>query len=284
MKAFLKIVFLITLLNSLILAQNKDLPRMIDEFGEVSSEDLTARLEVFSLTISENPNTKGYIIIYRDKALPFGYPIHFGAVIQNFLVKSIRFPRERFEVINGGLRDERKTELWLFPNGSKPPIADSINEKLETSKSVLFDGFNYPTPYDGAGCCSIDGYTEEAKKASLDYFARQLKEQSTVKAYLIFYGQYCTDCSSSARYSRNGKYLGVTPDNYFDSPATAARILRKEKNYLLKRHGVDTSKVITINGGYRKWQAIELWFVPKGGEIPKPKPNTFPKKRRQRKR
>jgi len=283
MKTFLKAVFLIAFLNSFIFAQNKDSPRLIDEFGKVNSEELTVRMEIFRNELKLNPDAKGYVIIYRDKDLPFGFPIRFAAIIQNFLVQSLRLTPERFEIINAGLSDNQKTKLWIVPDRGKPPVEESIDEKLEPNKSALFDSFYYPTRYDGMGCCSIDGYTEEAKKASLDKFAQQLKEQPTAKAYLIFYGQYCIDCSASARYSRSGKYLGLEPDIYLDSSRTVSRILGKEKNYLYKRYSIDKSRIITINGGYRKWQEIELWIVPNCGEIPKPKPNAFPKKRRSKK-
>lgn len=263
MKTFSISIFLFALFNSLVFGQSKDLPRQIDQFGEINPESLTVSMYHFNDELQQNPTAKGYIIIYRDKTIPFGFPIRFGVKLQSYLTKNLELPVERFEIINGGLINERKTQLWISPRGDKPPTANSIKEEFEADKSFLFDRFNYPTPYDGAGCCSIDGYTEEAKRASFDKFAEQLKEQPTSKAYLIFYGQYCIDCSS---------------DTELDSSGTITRILRKEKTYLHKHYGIDNLKIITINGGYRKWQAIELWIVPKGSEIPKPKPETFPKK------
>lgn len=259
-------------------AQNQNSAILIDEFSQQNSESLMARLDGMRIALQENPTSKGYIIDYRDKGLPFGYSIRFQTKLQNFLARYFELPPKRFKIINGGVGNERKTQLWIVPSGSKLPIIDSVNEKFEFDKSALFDSFNYPEPFN-SGCCGIDDYQHEEKNASLDRFAQILKENPTAKAYIIFYGQFCTDCSSSVRYSRSGKYLGLKPDIYLDSPRTITRILRKEKNYLLKRHGIASSKVITINGGYRKWQAIELWIVSKDGNIPKSKPETFPKKR-----
>jgi len=42
-------------------------------------------------------------------------------------------------------------------------------------------------------------------------------------------------------------------------------------------------RIKTINGGYREWQAIELWLVPKGEKPPKSTPETFPGKKRKTK-
>lgn len=263
--------------------QDSNLSRLIDEFSEINSEDLTARLEAINYELNYNPKAKGYIIIYRDKNLPFGFPIRFAAKLQNFFVKYLSLSPEQFEIINGGLIDERKTEIWISPDKSKPPLIDSTQKEFSVDKTALFDHFNYPAPYDGAGCCSIDGYTEEEKKASLDKFADQLKQNPAAQAYIIFYSQYCDDCSFSPIYSRSGKYLRTEPNIYLDSAATTAGILRKEKINFTKRFGIAASRVSVINGGYRKWQTMELWFVPKGGETPKAKPETFPGKKKRKK-
>ncbi len=283
MKTLLKIFFITLVLNLFCLAQNYDSATLIDEFGQQNSESLMARLDAFRIVLEQNPAAKGYIINYRAKDLSFGSPIRFQTKLQNFFVRYFKLSPGRFKIINGGTGDELKTQVWIVPSGSKPPIADSVSEKFEFDKSALFDSFGYPEPFNN-GCCGIDNYEHEEKNASLDVLAQTLKENPTAKAYLIFYGQYCNDCSFTYKYSRSGQLTGEERIIYLDSSKTITGILRKEKNYLLKQHGIDASRVITINGGYRKWQAIELWIVPQGGEAPKPKPETFPKKKRNNKR
>ena len=45
------------------------------------------------------------------------------------------------------------------------------------------------------------------------------------------------------------------------------------------KKGVAASQIITVDGGYvNDFRTLELWFVPKGGEIPKPKPDYLSKK------
>ena len=279
---FLKITFIILFLNLFCLAQNYDSATLINEFGQQNSESLQARLEAIRFALEQNPTAKGYIINYRAKDVSFGYPIRFQTKLQNFFVNYLKLPPERFKIINGGMGNEFITQVWIVPSGSKPPIADSVNEKFEFDKLALFDSFGYPAPFN-EGCCGIDNYQHEEKNASLDRLAQTLKENPTAKAYLIFYGQYCNDCRFSYKYSRSGKLIREERIIYLDSSKTIARILRKEKNYLLK-YGINPLRVITINGGYRRFQAIEFWIVPKGVEIPKPKPETFPKKKRNTKR
>jgi hypothetical protein len=45
------------------------------------------------------------------------------------------------------------------------------------------------------------------------------------------------------------------------------------------KNGINPAQIETINGGYvDDKRRLEFWFVPKGGEIPKPKPDYFPKR------
>lgn len=251
---------------------------LIDEFGESNSEMETVRMEHFRFILNENPSAKGYIITYRDKELPIGFPTRYNAKLQSFLALHLGVSSERLTILDGGLNENRKTQLWLAPAGKKPPINISTNDG-NIFKTILFDRFNYPNLFDDRTCCAIDSFTEQTKKALLDELAKKIIEKPEIKAYLIFYGQYCTNCSSSAIYSRSGKYLGDKPDIYLDSLKVINNILRKEKKYLVNHHNISASKIITVNGGYRRWQTLELWLVPKDGEVPKPEPESFPKKR-----
>lgn len=252
---------------------------LIDELGSLNSESLSVRIERFRFVLAENPTAKGHIIIYRDKESTLGYPVRFGTKLQKYLIESLGVSPERFVVLNGGLNEKRETQLWIVPDGSKLPLTESVEDEVDPSKSFLFDRFHYPSPFDGDGCCAIDGYTEETKQASIDKFVQYLKANPNAKAYLVVYGQYCTDCSSSAVWSRSGKYLGLKPDIYLDSSKTITSILQREKKHLIKHHKIEASRIVTINGGHKKWREIELWLVPENSEKPKPKPAVFPPKR-----
>ncbi|HRH45848.1 MAG TPA: hypothetical protein PKY82_29670 [Pyrinomonadaceae bacterium] len=265
MKLFLKIFLLILIFASTQLAQDG----RIDEFGKGNSETLSATLSGLTFSLREKPTAKGYIVIYTDKKTSIGFPIRYGERIKKYLTKVAQIPSERFEIINNGIKDEFITQLWIVPNAGKFPLPESVKEEIDLTKTVKFDSFNFPHPLDG-GCCIIDTFKADEKNASLDKFAQILKENSNLTAYLIFYGQYCTRCSVG--------------DVFLDSTKEINHILRKEKNNLVKKHKIESSRIKTINGGYREWQEMELWFVPKSEKAPKATPKTFPKKKRTEKK
>lgn len=279
MRKLLQIISILVFSISILAQTEEQKTVLVDEFGELNSETLSVRIENFRTELQNNPNSKGYVIIYRDKTLPVGFSIRYQVKIQNYLTENLGVSQARFEFINGGLAVEKNTQLWISMDGSRPSIKNSLSEEPEPNKTFLFDEFPYPGKNDVGGCCAIDGYTEEAKKASLDKFAQKLKNQPLNKGYIILYGQNCTDCSESAVYSKNGKYLGTKSNIYLDFKTEITKSLLKEKTYLLKNYGIKSSRIIAINGGYKEWRTMELWIVPKEGEIPKPKPDYFPKKK-----
>lgn len=262
MKKILTIISLVFVFISI----NFDQAYKIDEIGQANEEDWTARTENIRHELNQKPNAKGYVIIYRGKDTPMGFPIRLKERLRNHFIRYLGLPTERFEILIGGEVENQKTEFWIVPMGSEPPLDKSVDEKIDTNKSIQFDNFSYPHPLDGQFCCSIGSYTKQEKKASLDNFAQLLKKNDSSNAYLIVYGQYCKRCWE-------GEIL-------LDSKKTINNILWKEKNYLSKTHKIEASRIKTINGGYREWQAIELWLVPKSEKPPKPTPKTFPRKRK----
>ena len=67
-----------------------------------------------------------------------------------------------------------------------------------------------------------------------------------------------------------------------DKKSLAGKLLLNAKKEIAK-NGIDAAQIETIVGGYKDGRRkLEFWFVPKGGEIPKPKPDYFPKKKRRK--
>lgn len=262
MRTIITSVFLLTIIVSTFLAQ----ARKIDEIGKIESDDLMHRASMILDYLAQDKTAQGYVIVYRSKNEPIGFPLRFAERLRLFYPAFFSTSANRVRILSGGLSDEQKTEIWFVPGETHPPLSESVKEKIDLSQSVEFDDFDYPAKFND-GCCIIDNFRNEEKKASLDEFARLLKEHLNLDGYLIFYGQHCEDCGYK----------------YPDSTATINRILLKEKNYLVKTHKIDISRIKTINGGYREWQAIELWLIPKGEKPPKPTPKTFPKKKIRKK-
>lgn len=128
--------------------------------------------------------------------------------------------------------------LLVLLCGTANPIALPIQ---------IFDSF-------GDICC-------DEEKARLDNFAVNLQQQPDTTGYIIFYGgklhnyPYCH--SARRRLPRRG-----------ESRARAARM----KPYLVDTRGLDASRVVVVDGGYRESWTAELWIVPRGANPPTPSP------------
>ena len=94
-------------------------------------------------------------------------------------------------------------------------------------------------------CCNC---TFDDQKARLDNLAVELQNDPSTTAYIIAYG---------ARSSRAGE---------------ANRLGARAREYLTAQRGIDTSRIVVLNGGYREQNCVELWIVPRGATPPQPRP------------
>jgi hypothetical protein len=128
------------LCSSLIAAHRPDEPRKLDEFRDVCCEDEKARLDYFAVELQKNPNAKGYIIFYGGQRYPscwyggrryaarrprFGEAEARAARIKPYLTNTRGLDPKDIVVLNGGFRESWMAELWIVPNGAKPPLPTS---------------------------------------------------------------------------------------------------------------------------------------------------------------
>lgn len=275
MKKFISQIFIIFLLGFTVFSQGED-AKLIDEFSFFNSEILEANLKLFYQELKSKPDMKGYIITHRGKEQPLGSPIRFLTTIESFLTL-YKLPRNKFELINGEPEAKLRVQFWIIPSSNKNPFQESA-EKINLTKTFLFDSFYNPSEDDVGGCCIVDNFGEQEKEASIAAYIKILRENPNLKAYVIYYGRHCTDCSQSAVYSKDGEYLGLKPNVYLDTKEEISKIMKKERKNFIKKYRISKDRITIVNGGFKRWRQIELWFVPKGGEIPKPTPETYPKK------
>lgn len=93
------------------------------------------------------------------------------------------------------------------------------------------------------------GFADE--RARLDNFAIELKNSEAV-GYLVGYG---------GRRPRRGE---------------TARRLERAKRYVVTQHGIEASRIVTVEGGYREGLTVELWIRPKDGPLPALSPTVDP--------
>ncbi|MDQ2855679.1 MAG: PEGA domain-containing protein [Acidobacteriota bacterium] len=94
-------------------------------------------------------------------------------------------------------------------------------------------------------CCSC---SYDDQKARLDNLGIELQNDPSTTSYIIAY---------SGRTSHTGQ---------------AERLLARAKDYLVGKRGVDPARLVTLNGGYREEDCVELWIVPQGATPPQATP------------
>ncbi|HYX71176.1 MAG TPA: hypothetical protein VE732_00275 [Nitrososphaera sp.] len=139
-----------------------------------------------------------------------------------------------------GSQLSRMNRLWENPGSSRFlylngfPLFDLAQASDETRKFLEYGA-------DEANC--------ETEMAHLDNYSIELQRNPSLRAYVIAYG------GSRGTARREMK-------------ARRARIHR----YLVKERGIDSRRVLIIDGGFRNRLSIELWLVPESKELPKARP------------
>jgi hypothetical protein len=90
------------------------------------------------------------------------------------------------------------------------------------------------------------------EKARLDNYAIELQNDPTAQGYLVCYG---------GRKGRAGE---------------AQKRCDRAKDYLVTTRGIDSSRIVTVDGGYREDLTVELWVVPSGATPPAASPTVDP--------
>ena len=93
-----------------------------------------------------------------------------------------------------------------------------------------------------------DNCTFDDQKARLDNLAVELQNDPSTRAYVIAYG---------------GKMSPV---------GQVEKLMSRAREYLVTQRGIDASRLVVVNGGFREDDSVELWVVPSGASAPQPTP------------
>lgn len=94
-----------------------------DEFPFIQRDDAKARLDNFVIQLQQQPDAKGYVIVYGGRTSPAGQADRLGTFARDYLVNERSFDPNRLIIMNGGYREADTFELWLVPTGATPPQA-----------------------------------------------------------------------------------------------------------------------------------------------------------------
>jgi hypothetical protein len=101
----------------------------------------------------------------------------------------------------------------------------------------------------------LDGYgdlTFEVEKEHLAGFARELRRAPDAQGYIIVYGGRCS------------------------ADAAALERAERAKEWLIDRHGIDASRIVVIDGGYRETHSTEIFIAPVDATLPELKGSVQP--------
>jgi hypothetical protein len=94
-----------------------------DSYGNIKFEDEKARLDNFAIQLQNEPDFKGYIIVYAGRRSYFGEARSRADKAANYLFETRDVPRDKLETIDGGFREEFTVELRIQPKDSPAPAA-----------------------------------------------------------------------------------------------------------------------------------------------------------------
>ncbi|HVF24147.1 MAG TPA: hypothetical protein VM941_13755, partial [Pyrinomonadaceae bacterium] len=141
-----------------------------------------------------------------------------------------------------GLGSQRLIATLSVDDGSADPAcmqtAQAASMVAAMEKKILV-----AREFDECNNCTFDD-----QKARLDNLAVELQNDPATTGYVIAYG---------GRMSPIGQ---------------TARLMTRARDYLINERGIDGSRVVIINGGFRESDSVELWVVPRGATPPRATP------------
>ncbi|MFY9620170.1 MAG: hypothetical protein WAQ99_10215 [Pyrinomonadaceae bacterium] len=226
--------------------ENTPGPRKFDDFGYMSHENYSARLDNIAIALQQEPNAQGYFIFYNGaKSLP-GAPLRYIKRLQNYLVDTRGIDHSRIALLAGGRREEITVEFWISPPGSPAPIPDPAVSAEPTMKSYLYDSYSFdctrlfqpkvkaPHYFDD---CGYAGMSYEDQSARLDGFIKAISQTPGAKARLVVY--------SLPR----------------DARRKVQTVMQEEKNYLMRKGGLQGSSIEVTSRKAPKYRSVELWVA-----------------------
>jgi hypothetical protein len=97
--------------------------RKLDEYGNISWEDERARLDNFTIELMNNPNARGYMTCYGGRVGRVGEARRRCERAKNYVSGYRGVEASRVVTVDGGYKEDLTVELWVVPQGVKPPQA-----------------------------------------------------------------------------------------------------------------------------------------------------------------
>ena len=241
---------------------NQAAPRMLYSSAHTNAScELATVFTGLAIELKNSPDANGYIVIYSGPNDPPGLLHRHSLGTRNVLVNEQHISPDRIIIMNGGSRETFSAEYWLVPKHTPPPQSGPVwKPELQQVEFGRFDEFFW-----GTGPEDLFEYRRESTR--LDGFAQALIKNPDAAGYIIAYadGEKVTQTYLE---NKNGKERAI--ERRFRM--TGKKLAGWAKNSLVELLKVNPSRIVTIDGGYREFETVELWIVPAGENAPKPTP------------
>ncbi len=204
-------------------------PRKFDEFADLRTDDIQARLDGFAKEIRKDEQLQGFIVGYhRTDRLPGSFLREYHGFREYMLNLAVR--SDRIDVIDGGFRDHEKTELWLAPVGTSFPTT----HKTPAVQGVM--EFDYETL--GFGCESEYTLVLEEPSDLVRFFGEAMRRNPDTKGH-----------------------VAVHPSRELKS-SQAAKLAATARKSLLSEYGISSDRISTSVELSRACASLNLWLAP----------------------
>ena len=211
-------------------------PVKLDEYGDLTTDDEAAHLDLFAEALSKQPDLRGYIVAYNELNMERGSYLRRIYGIHKYLSEARGIDPNRVVVIDGGYKEKFATELWLIPNGVAPPIPKpTISSPLANVKSA------YKFDEECLDCAAAVNLYLYGLDEGLKFYAEVLRKNPDSQGLIII---------------RSDKNFNIRK---------ALNEAQRAKRKLIRNHGIQANRII-IKVGHRRNDDVavaEMWVVPR---------------------
>jgi hypothetical protein len=95
--------------------------RKFDEYSKITRNDEKARLDNYGIELQNDPTSTAYVVVYPGRTGKPGEVQQRSTRVVDYLANSRGIDKQRIIVVVSSARDELMVELWVCPQGAKPP-------------------------------------------------------------------------------------------------------------------------------------------------------------------
>lgn len=114
---------------------------LLDVYNDISSDEEIERLGNFALLLREQPQWRGYIMVYAGRRARIGEARARGEHAKRCLVNIYRIEADRITTLDGGHQEELRVELWSghpkLPEPASLPTVDSSQVEIIRGNIVI---------------------------------------------------------------------------------------------------------------------------------------------------